>query len=652
MLLAVTLATLHSRIPVFRSVQTAGWTLALAMGTAGSCFVAHGQQPDASPVNPDATPAARALLREIDAISGHATLSGQHNFPNTVSRYSDRVYELTERYPALFGQDFGFSGGEDKDSILGRPAMIEEVIRQYRAGAVIALTWHAVRPTDDEPVTFHDSVQGHLSDWEWHEVLTPGTDLNRRWCRQVDLIAGYLSELQDAGVPVLFRPYHEMNGNWFWWGGRPGPTGSAALYRQLYDRYVHMHHLNNLIWVWNVNSPSQNAGPVDTYYPGPGFADVLSMDIYGAFEQRFYDSMIALAGPRQPIALAEVGALPSLEVLAQQPRWTYLMMWSGMAEGSNTPAQLQAVFHAPNVADRGDARLVTPVGSPSVTPTPVSAGANMEAIALLTRLAQSQGGAPLLGQSKVVGSAVPAVGTVATGTAAIAEFTLRGEDPLSRLPAMREAAKGGQILFLRWMPGRPTDESLTGMLTEYEWQQLVTPGSDLNVRWTKETTAVATLLRKLQDEHLAVLWSPFPESNLAPGSHAFWWSGRPGQMGSAALVRILHEQFTAQDGLHNLIWNWEPATPGFGPGGNGGFADFYPGPLYTDTLTLDQEGSASRFPADRMVAGFSGVKPIGVRMQAAAATTAPSSATGHSWQWIVSAAGPTPAEQQPAAAQP
>jgi len=46
-----------------------------------------------------------------------------------------------------------------------------------------------------------------------------------------------------------------MNGNWFWWGGRPGKDGSAALYRQIYDRFVNVHHLDNLVWVWNVNAP-------------------------------------------------------------------------------------------------------------------------------------------------------------------------------------------------------------------------------------------------------------------------------------------------------------------------------------------------------------------------------------------------------------
>ena len=78
-------------------------------------------------------------------------------------------------------------------------------------------------PTDDEPVTFHDSVQGtHPGDAgirSLHRVrisICAGAG-------QVDRIAGYLKELQDAGVPGLLRPYHEMNGNWFWWGWPPRP---------------------------------------------------------------------------------------------------------------------------------------------------------------------------------------------------------------------------------------------------------------------------------------------------------------------------------------------------------------------------------------------------------------------------------------------
>jgi len=132
------------------------------------------------PVNPHASPEARALLRYLYSISGRYTLAGQHNYANHIARWTDRAYDLTGRYPALFGQDFGFEAGADKDSILARPELIAEAGRQWRSGAVVTLTWHAVRPTDDEPVSFRESVQGHLTDFEWSELLTPGSALYNR----------------------------------------------------------------------------------------------------------------------------------------------------------------------------------------------------------------------------------------------------------------------------------------------------------------------------------------------------------------------------------------------------------------------------------------------------------------------------------------
>lgn len=66
---------------------------------------------------------------------------------------------------------------------------------------------------------------GEVSDRQWEELVTPGTALNVRWTRQVDTVASYLNELKALGVPVLWRPYHESNGVWFWWGNRRGKTG-------------------------------------------------------------------------------------------------------------------------------------------------------------------------------------------------------------------------------------------------------------------------------------------------------------------------------------------------------------------------------------------------------------------------------------------
>lgn len=586
-------------------------------------LTAQSVQPDAPPVNPDATPEARALLHEIDTISGHGTLSGQHNFPNSVSRYSDRVYELTGHYPAVFGQDFGFSGGEDKDSTLGRPSMIAEVIRQYRNGAVIALTWHSVRPTDDEPVTFHDSVQGHLTDWEFQQVLTPGTDLYNRWARQVDVIAGYLQELQAAGVPVLFRPYHEMNGNWFWWGGRPGPKYTAALYRQIYNRYVHVHHLNNLIWVWNINAPSPNAGPIEEYFPGPGYADVLSMDIYGTFKQSYYDSMVTLAGPHKPIALAEVGAMPTLQVLAAQPRWAYFMMWSGMAESANSSLQLQTIFHAPNVINRNDPRLPEPLTPTTTIPPPADHEATPAAQALLTELYTSRPGT--------------SISQSAAKAPAVVEFSLGASSISASIDRISAASKAGEIPLLRWTPASPTGASISSPLTDFEWTELRRPGTALNTAWLNEIDAIIPLLEQLEKQHIAVLWSPLPEAN----AHTFWWSARPGPDGSQALLRELDERLVTQHRLHNLIWLWEPALASPAPGSPrpASLEDFYPGPLGIDAIMLDATDPAARGYGIRSVSALADGKPIGLRTYA----PPPDAAIADTFAWtdIVPQASPS-----------
>lgn len=580
-----------------------------------------------TPVNPNATPEARALLSRIDQISGHFTLTGQHNFPNHVSRWSDRVYDLTGKFPAIFGQDFGFAGGDDKDSVQGRPSMIEEAKRQYRSGAVIALTWHAVRPTEDEPVTFRDSVQGHLSDFEWNELLTPGTDLYNRWVEQVDVIAGYLRQLQDAGVPVLFRPYHEMNGNWFWWGGRTGEHGSAALYRQLYDRFVHVHQLNNLVWVWNVNSPSANAGSIPGYFPGPHYADIVTMDIYGEFKQSYYDDLVALDGDK-PIALAEVGAMPTLDVLAKQPRWAYFMMWSGLAESSNSLEQLQTIFHAPKLLNRGEAPFSPPTSLAAGSATPATPKPIPQVQVTLDQLYRARGTHVLSGQVNVADSLTGATQQVFQTTtkypvifAADLETSSNGDSGKQVIDEAIQQSQAGSIVSLRWLSPNPTDASASGntgaghdegqnALSDFEWRELMTPGSHLNQLWAAQVDALANQLKELQNKSIAVLWTPYPESN----GKQYWWAAHPGIHGSAALYRMLFDRLVNRDEVHNLIWIWQAAPGGFGPGSNGSYGEFFPGFLYVDGLELNVSRMQSRFRSDTFLHSFAVDKVIGIRI--------------------------------------
>jgi mannan endo-1,4-beta-mannosidase len=168
--------------------------------------------------------------------------------------------------------------------------------------------------------------------------------------QQVDTAAEFLKQLQDAHTPVLWRPMHENNGGFFWWGGRPGQFGTAQLYRELYDRMVDLHHLDNLLWVWNQNGPA-TFGEFHRFFPGPNFVDVVSDDKYRSLDDKYYWELPDLANGK-PIALREVGVPPPAEVLKAQTRWIWFMDWAGGVD--RRVDELKAAYGNPSVISRGD----------------------------------------------------------------------------------------------------------------------------------------------------------------------------------------------------------------------------------------------------------------------------------------------------------
>ena len=294
---------------------------------------------------PSPSAEAVALYGYLQEISGHRTLSGQHCAPLVGSTRLPAVLKATKHYPAVFSQDFGFSEPGTWDGINFRQQLVDEAIRRHEEGFVINLMWHAVRPIEDEPVDFQTSIQGKLTDAEWHDLVTPGTAINERWKSQVDVIAFFLKQLRNAGVPVLWRPYHEMNGAWFWWGARPGDDGYKKLYRMLYDRLVNFHKLNNLIWVFGGNEIREKVAPYADFFPGQDVVDVVATDVYNTgFAPADYDALLALAAGK-PIALAEVGPLPTPEILQKEPRWAWFVAWGDVASNWKERDKVLATYN-------------------------------------------------------------------------------------------------------------------------------------------------------------------------------------------------------------------------------------------------------------------------------------------------------------------
>ena len=348
-------------------------------------------------VNPNATREARNLLNFLYEIQGQYTLSGQHNFIATGSKYTDTIQVITGKTPIVWGSDFSFSyDGEEptrfqhcgpiniddpgnlrsfkdfrnhKANITdltpeaARTRLVKNAIEKYREGYIITLMWHACPPG------YGDKCDGKLI-WamedrptpeEWEELTTDGTEMNLAWKQQADNIATYLKELKDAGVPVLWRPYHEMNGVWFWWCNQKGENGFKRLWIMMYNYFVHHHKLDNLVWVWNTNAPRDRPGDeafaYDDFWPGHEYVDVLAADVYRAdWKQSHHDDLLKL-GMGKPIAIGEAAPPPTPEILSAQNHWAWFMPWGNLVFWGDGTEIIKKVLNSDKVLSKEDVNL-------------------------------------------------------------------------------------------------------------------------------------------------------------------------------------------------------------------------------------------------------------------------------------------------------
>jgi mannan endo-1,4-beta-mannosidase len=125
----------------------------------------------------------------------------------------------------------------------------------------------------------------------------------------------------------------------------------------MYERFVNVHHLNNLIWVWDTNTPRRlfqdEAYAYDEFFPGLDCVDVLAADVYhNDFKQSHHDELLEL-GKGKPIALGEVGEVPTPTILKMQPFWTWFMIWGNFVDTHNTPVQVRRLYSDPREGPKG-----------------------------------------------------------------------------------------------------------------------------------------------------------------------------------------------------------------------------------------------------------------------------------------------------------
>ena len=258
------------------------------------------------------------------------------------------VQSITGSYPSLYGWDLArCETGSDKD-INSIPFKLQRqyVKQAYQHGGINAFCWHLNNPTNGKTAwdTTKNSVAGIL----------PGRAYHQTYLTYLDNIAAYLKTLKGSEgepIPILFRPFHELTGNWFWWGkNRCTPAQFIALWRFTITSLRQTKKLHNLVVVYSTSDFTSEADFLERY-PGDAYADVLGIDVYCNNDVNAFKTGldIELTGLQQvgllkhkPICLAEIGfdKIPDarwwtqtlLPVIAKH-NLSYLMLWRNDGTG-------------------------------------------------------------------------------------------------------------------------------------------------------------------------------------------------------------------------------------------------------------------------------------------------------------------------------
>jgi mannan endo-1,4-beta-mannosidase len=266
--------------------------LLLTCALAGSARSADG------PANPNANAKARATLKYFQGLADRKdkrVLSGQFtNFGRGANlKLMNDVREKTGHWPAIFGADyadFGRGGLTWKESN-------QAAIEYWNQGGLVTISAHLYNPANPKGGGLRDKGVDLAT------LLTPGTETHTRWLEEINQLADGLTELKNAGVVVLWRPFHEMNGGWFWWGAKD-PDKFIKVWQHMFDYFSKTKGLDNLLWVYGPNHGPNTA----KYYAGDHYVDLVGLDAYTDFVDqqhiKGYDEVVAL---RKPFGLTEFG---------------------------------------------------------------------------------------------------------------------------------------------------------------------------------------------------------------------------------------------------------------------------------------------------------------------------------------------------------
>ncbi|MED3820748.1 glycosyl hydrolase [Priestia aryabhattai] len=292
-------------------------------------------------VNINATRETKNLMKFLVENYGRKIISGQQNMEDV-----EWLNKTIARKPALVGFDFSnYSTVPSNHGVKSHE--VEDAIKWHNNGGIVTFSWHWIAPAHQ--IQWKKGFDRKFTDFDINYAMNnPKSEDYQLLLKDIDKIAFQLKKLQAANVPILFRPLHEAEGGWFWWGAGD-PNSTKKLYILLYDRITNYHHINNIIWVWNSSSPK--------WYPGDKYVDIVSYDYYPGSKDYTtasiqYDRLNSLVNENKLVTLSENGSIPDPDLLEKYKiSWSWFLTWKGFlqAKNQNDIEHITKVYSSPYV---------------------------------------------------------------------------------------------------------------------------------------------------------------------------------------------------------------------------------------------------------------------------------------------------------------
>ena len=213
-----------------------------------------------------ATTETKSLYKELNTLTQKGFLFGhQDDLAYGVKwKYEDGrsdIKDVVGDYPAVYGWDIAGLENDSPNNIDGVPftKMKQYIIEANARGGISTISWHFDNPATEKNAW--DNAPNSL------KTILPGAANHKKFTSWLDKAAVFFLSLKDKNgknIPILFRPFHELTGGWFWWGkGNCTSEEFKTAWKFTFD-YLQKKGVHNLIYV----------------YPGDNYVDILSFDSY------------------------------------------------------------------------------------------------------------------------------------------------------------------------------------------------------------------------------------------------------------------------------------------------------------------------------------------------------------------------------------